>query len=241
MAKQSGLGDGLVVDGIDLSGDTGSLGSISSPHGVTDVTGIDASAHERLHLTRDGQLAWSSWFNPAAAHPELSALPTTDRIVTYLRGRALGSPAAAMVAKQINYDPTRNADGSLSFAVQALANGFGLEWGRQLAPGIHTVSGAGALSGVHFGAGTNAGMAGYLHVLAFTGTDADVIIEHSQDDGAVDPYAPIPGSQFSQVTTAPFAERSIAFGLTNEQWLRVNVTTSAGFASLTFAVAAHRF
>ena len=40
----------------------------------------------------------------------------------YTRGTTLGNPAACMVAKQINYDPTRAADGSLTIAVQAEAN-----------------------------------------------------------------------------------------------------------------------
>ena len=40
-----------------------------------------------------------SWFNPtaAASHDRLSNLPTTDTQVMYMRGTAVGSPAAVLL------------------------------------------------------------------------------------------------------------------------------------------------
>lgn len=248
MAKSSGLGDGLIVDGVDLSGDTGGLQAIGKSRPTTGSTGIDKSAQERLHLRRDGRIDWSSHWNPAntgselSAHEELSTLPTTDRIVTYLRGRALGNSSASLVSKQLNYDPTRNADGSMAIALQARGDGFGLEWGQQLTAGIDTLAAAGNGNGLDYGAtiGTTAfGFQAYLQVVAFTGTDATVTIEHSDDDGSVDPYAAITGgSAFTQITTGPLAERIQSDTRTTsvKQWLRYAVTTTGGFSDLQFTV-----
>jgi hypothetical protein len=49
-------------------------------------------------------------------------------LVVYQRGTTVGNPVACLVAKQVNYDPSRGGDGSLTFAVQTLANLYGLEW-----------------------------------------------------------------------------------------------------------------
>ncbi|MCZ4509951.1 hypothetical protein O3Q52_17450 [Streptomyces sp. ActVer] len=153
MAKQSGLGDGLIVDGTNLSGDTGSLGRIGGGPNPLTVTGIDKGAFERIGGQRDGGIDWSSWFNPAAgqAHAKLSTLPLTNRLITYQRGTTLGKPAACLVGKQIDYAPTRGDDGAMTIAVQSLSNGFGIEWGEQVTPGIRTDTAATSGTGVEFG------------------------------------------------------------------------------------------
>lgn len=153
MSKQSGLGDGLIVDGTDLSGDTGSLGRIGGGPAALTITGIDKSAFERIGGQRDGGVDWSSWFNDAAgqAHATLSTLPLTNRIITYQRGTALGKPAACLVGKQVNYDPTRGDDGTLTIALQSLSNGYGIEWGEQLTAGTRTDTEATNGTGVEFG------------------------------------------------------------------------------------------
>jgi hypothetical protein len=76
------------------------------------------------------------------AHPVLSALPTTDGQEMVTIGSTIGSPVAAMVGKQINYDPTRATDGSLTFKVNNMANGYAQEWGYLVTPGIRTDTGA---------------------------------------------------------------------------------------------------
>lgn len=153
MAKQSGLGDNFYVSGVDLSGDTASLGEIGGGIAQIDVTGINKSAYERIGGVRDGRMEWVSHFNDASgqAHPTLSSLPTTDRILTYCRGTSLGNPAASLVAKQLNYDPTRDNDGKLTFAVRAEGNAYGLEWGKQLTAGKRTDTTATNGTGVEFG------------------------------------------------------------------------------------------
>lgn len=137
MTKTSGLGDFLLVGGYDLSNDIASLESISQPLALIDVTAIDESAHERIAGLGDGSMAFTTHFNPALAqeHKVFSVLPRTDVHMMYGNQRSIGNPAATQIGKQIDYAPTRGADGSLKTALAAQANGFGLEWGVQLTAG----------------------------------------------------------------------------------------------------------
>lgn len=241
MAKSSGLGARLYVAGVDLSGDVGSLQNLSTPRAVQDVTGINRSAMERIYLTRDGQLSYSAFFNPASdqAHPTLSALPTSDQPVTYAHRATLGAPAASLVAKQINYDGTRNQDGSLIFTVETLANGYGLEWGQMLTAGDDTLASADALDGLDYGASvgtTNFGLQAWLHVFDIDSGSATVAIQDSDDDGSGDAYGNVTGAVFNAATAAGTAQR-LETGRTQavKRWLRVNVTGT--FTNLAFAVA----
>ncbi len=147
------MGDNFYVSGVDLSGDTASLGEIGGSIGLIDVTGINKSAFERIGGIRDGRIEWVSHFNDATSqeHPTLSTLVTTDRILTYCRGTTLGNPAASLVGKQLNYDATRADDGKLTFAVRAEANAFGIEWGKQLTAGKRTDTTATNGTAVEFG------------------------------------------------------------------------------------------
>ncbi|MEU2510568.1 hypothetical protein [Streptomyces syringium] len=244
MAKQGGLGDNLYVAGYDLSGDIGSLGGISGGPAALEVTGIDKSAFERIGGLRDGKLEYTAWFNKATdrAHLRLSTLPTGDVITTYFRGTALGGASANIVAKQINYDGTRADDGAFSFAVEAQANGYGVEWGRSMTAGKRTDGGAANGSSVDFGTGsTTFGLQAYLHVFAFTGTDATIRIQESSDDGAGDAFANVTGGAFTQVTAGPTSERiATAAGQTVERYLRVITATTGGFSDLQFAVSVVR-
>jgi hypothetical protein len=242
VAKQSGLGDNCFVAGYDLSGDVGSLSKIGGGPKPLVVTAINKSAFERIGGIRDGGLEYMAFFNDATgqAHPRLSTLPRTDQIVTYCRGTTLGNPAAACVAKQLNYDGTRGADGSFTFTVQALANAYGLEWGRQLTAGKRTDTAATNGTPVDFTASSAFGLQAYLHVTSFVGTDATIKIQESSDNGA-DAYADVTGGGFTQVTSGPTSQRiATSAVLSVERYLRVVTTTSAGFTSLVFSVTVMR-
>lgn len=241
MAKESGLGDACWVDGVDLSGDTGSLGAIGGGPSPLEVTGIDKSAFERLGGLLTGRIDWSAWFNPDRAHASLSTLPTTNRIVTYARGTSLGGPAASMAAKQIGYDPTRGQDGSLTIALQSLSTGWPLEWGELLTAGIETFASADAGSGVDYGASvgtTNFGLSAYLHVFGIDSGSATVTIQDSDDDGSGDAYANVTDAAFA-AASAVGSER-IQTGATQavKRWLRINVTGT--FTNLDAAVVVTR-
>jgi hypothetical protein len=242
MTKSTGLGAALYVSGTDLSGDIGEVSGINGGNSPLIVTGINKSAIERLGGPRDGGVSFEAFFNKATdqAHPVLSSLPTADRIVTYChRTTTVGDEMASLIGLQIGYDGTRGNDGSLTFTTEAVANGFGLEWGESLTVGKRTDTGATAGATLDYGATigqTLFGAQAYLHVFAFTGTDATITIEDSTSD-------------FSAVTLMAFTEVSALGGAntseriqtasrteTVDRYVRVTTTTTGGFSDLVFAV-----
>lgn len=241
MAKQSGLGDNLYCGGYDLSGDTNSLSKISGPMTPIDVTSINQYANNRVGGLRDGEIDWISYFDPAMgkAHPVLSVLPVTDVQLAYCRGTTLGNPAACLVAKQINYDPTRASTGELTFSVTAQANSYGLEWGKQLTPGLATATGGTASSHQTAVAGTAASVYGgqaYLQVTALAGSAASVIVEHSTDNTTFSTLA-----SFASVTSAPNTQRIATAGTaTVDQYVRATCTQPGTASSVTFNVVFNR-
>lgn len=235
MAKTSGLGDNLYISGYDLSGDIQQLNSISTPRQTLDVTGIDKSAHERIYSLRDGSIEMTTFFNPDSnqEHAVLKALPTTDVHVAYFRGTALGGPAAAMVAKQTNYDPTRANDGGLTFSVSAQANSFGLDWGVGLTAGVRTDSAATNGSSVDQTVVSTAfGWVAYLQVFAFTGTSVTVSIEDSADNSA---FTTLSGASFTPATGVTV--QRLASGTSTDTVRRyVRAVTTGTFSNAQFAV-----
>ncbi|GAA1749416.1 hypothetical protein [Nonomuraea bangladeshensis] len=236
MAKQSGLGDRLLVAGYDLSGDIGSIGRVGGGPAPLEVTGIDKEAPERIGGLRDGAIEWSAWFNPATgqAHERLSALPTSDQVVTYLRGAGLGRPGAAMVGKQIGYDPSRGDDGSLTISVQALANGYGLEWGTQVTDGVQTDSGATNGASLDLGESFTHGLQAYMQVIGVTGTSVTVKLQESDDDGDVDEWADVAGGAFTAATGVTSQRIATATDQVVKRYLRV--VTTGTFTSASFNV-----
>lgn len=145
MGKSSGIGDRLYVHGVDLSGDVGAVQRLSSPLAHLEVTGLDKSALERIKGLMDGVIGFNAFFNPATgqAHPTLRAITSTDVLASYFHGQVVGNPAAFLLAKRVNYDGTRGADGSLAFTAEALAGaGSPLLWGEQYTAGKATHSSA---------------------------------------------------------------------------------------------------
>lgn len=242
MAKQNGLGDLLFLDGYDVSGDVGSVERIAFPSRVLDVTAINASGMERIHSHVDGEISFRQFFNDAAAaeHEVLRAKGSgADRIATYFHGSTLGNVTAGLVAKQVNYDWERSADGALLGSTQLLGNKYGLEYGVMLTAGKRTDTTATNGTGVDNGAATALGLAAYLQVFAFTGTSVTVTLQESSDDAAGDPYAAVTGGAFT-AATAIGAQR-IVTGLTLavERYLRV--VTTGTFSNAVFAVCATRY
>lgn len=240
MAKQSGLGDRLFVGGYNLSGDVGSLGAIGGGPQAQEVTAIDKSAKERIGLQRDGRIEFSSWFNPAASaeHDVLSVLPTTDVAVSYFRGAAVGNEAASMWAKQINYDAKRDDKGGLEWSVEAQANGYGLEWGRQLTAGVRADTVATNGASIDAGAASTNGLTWWLQVFSSNATLANIELHSSSDNGVGDPFAVVPGCTVAFVGVGtPNAVRITAAG-NIERYLRV--VSQGVFTDLTFASAVSR-
>jgi hypothetical protein len=239
MAKQSGLGDQLFIDGYNVSGDVGSIDTISTPMEPFEVTGINKGAKERIGGKRDAQMSFMSFFNPAAnqSFQRLKLLPTTDVIATYFHGSTIGNVAFGMQGKQVNYDGSRGDDGSLTFKTDVTGTPNGGNWGEMLTPGIATIGAAGAQSSLDYGVSvgtTNFGLQAFLQVFALTGTSATVAIQSSTDNGAGDAFSNVTGAVFTAATGVT-SERIIT-GSTQavERYLRVNVTGT--FTLLWFSV-----
>ena len=239
MGKDTGLGAALYVDGNDLSGDTQKVDKISKALNLLEFTGIDKSAFERKAGQLDGAIEMTNFFNPSAgqAHPVLSTLPRTDRIVSYLhRGNVIGSPMASIVAKQVNYDPNREDSGMLTLGVKANANAFWLDWGLTLTAGKRTDTTATNGAGVDFqvyGAPANFGGQFYLHVFAFTGTSCTVTIQDSADNVS---FTNLTGGAFAPASAV--GSQRLATGRTALTRRYLRAVTSGTFTSITFAVGA---
>lgn len=235
MAKQSGLGDNFYFRTRNLSGDIGSI-SISSPNTPLEVTAIDKSAMERLGGLRSGTMEWTAFFNDATGqeHTAFSTLLTSNQGCMYTRGTSIGSAAACMLAKQVNYDPTRGADGSLTISVQALSDSYGLQWGELLTAGMRTDTGATNGASLDTAQSLSFGAQAFLHVPAFSGTDVTVKIQDSADDSS---WADVASLAFTQITGTTSERIAIGNTATVRRYVRAVTVTTGGFTSVTFAVA----
>lgn len=234
MAKTGGLGDNFYIAGYDASGDINSLNNIGGGPAALDFTDITQSAMARQGGVRDGRMDFVSYFNPTAAktHDKLSALPRTDVITTYCRSTILGAPTAALVAKQLDYNPTRANDGGFTFAVAAQANAYGLEWGIQGTAGTRTDTTATNGTALDNAASSAFGLQAYLQVFAVTGTSVTVKLQDSPDNSV---WTDVVGGGFTAATTVASQRIATAAALTVARYLRV--VTTGTFTNAQFAVA----
>lgn len=241
MAKQSGLGDNFFLDEYDVSGDVGALGRVAGGPAVTEVTGINKYAFERIGLRLDGGIDFTSFFNDANTAPHgafqvLKTRPEADRIGTYCRGTSLGSPAASAVSKQITYDPSRAADGAFTFTTNLGPNGYGVEWGNLLTAGKRTdTTATSPATGVDLGSSPTSysfGWAAYLHVFSLTGTSVTVTLQDSADNSS---FTSLTGGAFTAATGAG-KQRLSSSSLTATVRRYMRVITSGTFTSAVFAV-----
>jgi hypothetical protein len=113
MAKTSGLGDNLYINGYDLSGDVGSVDQISTPTALLDVTSIKQSANERIGGLRDGDLQftsfWSSNVSVSAPSFPLTTVPLTS---TYAFSVLVTIASGTITNVTINGATAGTADGT---------------------------------------------------------------------------------------------------------------------------------
>jgi hypothetical protein len=142
-----------------------------------------------------------------------------------------------VVAKQIDYNPTRGNDGALATATGTQSNGFSLEFGEQLTAGLRTDTVATAGTAFDYGAtigSTSFGFQAYLQVTAFTGTDVTVKIQDSADNVT---FADLASGAFTQTTAARTFQRIAVGGTaTVRRYVKATTVTTGGFTSVTFAV-----
>lgn len=236
MTKTSGLGDNFYFNGVDLSGDINSFSTIDGGPATIDVTDITQSGMSRLGGQRDGNMEFVTYFDPAvgASHPTLGALVYTDVACQYCRGTTLGNPGAALIAKQANYDGSRDSKGALTFKVKAQANGYGLGWGIQGTAGKRTDTTGTNGTGIDLTATTSFGLQAYLQVFAVTGTSVTVKLQESNDDAVSDAYADTTGGGFTAATGITTQRIATANNQSVKRWLRV--VTTGTFTNAVFSV-----
>lgn len=131
MAKESGLG--WTTASIDNSaGAAKALVNaftsieVATPIAVQEVTGLDKSAIERIHLLADASATFNGVFDDASDGPHDTFTPLSNaRTVTLTHS----SNTLAMEMLLTDYPLSRGDDGSLTFAVPAvLANGTVPVW-----------------------------------------------------------------------------------------------------------------
>lgn len=235
--KTSGLGAAFFIGGYDISGDVGAVQTIAQRSAVLDVTSIDKSAMERLPGLRDGEIAYTAFWNAATGQilDAVKTLPATERHHMYCHGTTVGNPAAVMVGKQTTFAPSRGADGSLVTTVTALASsGEWLEWGLQLTAGQDTHASATNGTSIDNGGATTTGAAAYLQVFSLGSGTVDVDVEDSADDSA---FASI--ISFTGATGRTVERLATAVGGDIRQYVRV--ATSGTFTNAVIAVTFVRY
>ena len=241
MTTKSGLGSRFFLDGYDISGDVGAIGTIRCANNPIDVSSIDVSGTKRISGRKTGEMAWNVFFNDAASqeHVALKAITRTDRYALWAQScAAIGDLGIAMLGKQMNYDWNLGADGGLIGAVQMQSNGAPVEFCELLTPGKRTDTGATNGSSLDGSAATTYGLAAYAFLTSFTGTDITLTIEDSANNSA---FAAITGGAFTQFTAVGAQRLQTAINGDVRRYVRIASSTSAGFTSATFVVAFVRY
>ena len=235
MAKQTGLADAFYIDGHDLSGDITSVDTVSGRRATLEVPVISKSGMVRLAGHADGEISFTTWFDDGTnlSHTALSVRPTGDVVVLYCRGIAASSPAAMLVAKQINYDPTKGQDRAWSAAVQCLGQGNPLAWG-QLFAAEATQGSAGSTSSKDDGASSANGLEAVIQILDINSGAPTFKIEDSPNDSSWSDLV-----TFSAVSDGaePIAERVTVSGTVN-RYLRI--TSTGTFSNAKYVLAYRR-
>lgn len=176
-----------------------------------------------------------NWFARGTSHDALAPLPTDDVISSYFQGVApgpsVGQPAASMVAKQVDYNMTRDDNANLTIKTAMQSNGYALEWGIQLTSGMRTDNGP--VTGNAFDLGAPAGAYGgqaYLHLIQLVGTNVQVKIQQGDTEGGA--YADL--IDFGSKTVIGAWRASVSNTTATKRWYKV--VSSGTFTQAVFAV-----
>jgi hypothetical protein len=186
-------------------------------------------AYGTISMTYSSAPTWN-WFVLGQVQTALSGLSGNDQICSYIRGSALSNPAACMVAKQTDYDPTRDASANLTLKVDWVANAYGLEWGYQITPGLRTDITATTGPVYTDTAGTAYGAQAYLQLVELVGTNVDVSITHCTTSGGT--YTTL--MDFGSLTGVGAVRQTVSNTTTVNQYLKV--VSSGTFSFATFCV-----
>lgn len=231
--KRSGLDMRLFVAGYDLSGDVNAFGSIQGGMEPLDGTDITMEANGRMGGRRSGSAQFVAFFDDEAgqAHARLGAMPAGQQDIMGLIGRSIGGAAFCMRSRQINYDPSRDAEGNMLFTVDMQSDGLGLEWTEQLTAGRRvesTATNGASLDGL---ASSALGWQAYAQVFALGSGTPTIKLQDSADDAA---WADLTGGDFGVIAANSTARLQGGSTATIRRYVRV--VTTGTFTDLDFAV-----
>ena len=232
MAKQTGVVSHMYLDDVDISGDVGRVDNIGLSREQLDVTPINADYRERLPGVGDASMSFSSYFNNAGAHAELSDMSTSARVATVALGTAVGAAAASLVGAAVTHNTTRGADGSLVAETEALAHidvGAGIEWGVLLTTGgKETFASAGSATASHnAGGSTTTGAAAVLHLFSIASGTVTFKIQDSADDSS---FTDVTGLAFTAASAGTAQRVATAGTATIRRYTKVVATGTFGTA-----------
>ena len=135
MAKESGLGMSVAIDDSGgtartISNDITSL-DWATPREVSDITGMDKSAFERLLLLADFTVSNSGVFNDASnmSHDVFKTRTTARTVDIRIGGNSSSNPKLAMEMVIANYNIARDSAGTLTWtATLNLSDGTVPAW-----------------------------------------------------------------------------------------------------------------
>lgn len=226
MTKQTGIPSKLWIDAVDASGDIGAVNAIGNSRAQLDVTSIQDDFMSRLPGVGDANLSFTSFFNTAGAHAQLSAMATANKIITVSLGTAIGAAAATVVGPEVSYSTQRGADGSLVSTVEALSNnGQGCEWGSLGAN--QTFASAGSAATLDGSASSATGAAAVLHLTSIASGTATFKVQDSSDDSS---YTDVTGLAFTAASAGTAQRVTTAAGATLRRYTKVVATGTFGTA-----------
>jgi len=219
----------VIVDGVDLSGDMRTIGSMGVTWEPADYSGFQAVRDFGTGMGRvvlDGFQALFSNTASTGSHTELSALESY--YVTVALGireaPTVGAPAFAATLEQGSYVPDVS-QGSVTLAASFFSPTTetidSKVWGHILATGA-TLSASSSSGSIDNGASSANGAAAFLHVVATSSGNYALKIEDSANDSAWSDLI-----TFTADGSAVTAERGSAAG-TVDRYVRFTYTKTAG-------------
>ena len=236
MAKKSGVGHGLIIDGYELGFNVSVINNSSAAVNPLPVTAIDSSHMEHLAGIRSHVFDMGVFFDKATdrMHARMKLPPSTDVKGLWYFGSTLGDVMAWINGKQDSYDLSNPEDRNLQGNILIHGNNpsadeIGREFGRLATPGLITRSTATDETGL-VEAQTTAGGIAFVQITALSSGTPTILFEDSSDttngvDGSWSSLRTV------AIQTANTAERSKISG-TIEKGVRI--TTSGTFSGLIF-------
>jgi len=145
-----------------------------------------------------------------------------------LDGFAVGNKVRVCKARNTKYAAASPVGDVVTYVVTVDADG-GIDIGTALQDSIAAETGAASAAGTDHSALTANGGVAQIHMIAFTGTDITVKVQHSTTDASY-----IDLATFTALTAVGSEQVTVAEGTTVNRWLRA--TWTGTFSSATFAV-----